>query len=91
MSCFRIDSSADTSGGTQGGDLRNALTREEPNRVTWWNKGKQIACGVAKGLAFLHSNRIIHSMPPDSACHSSAARTVSKCQLSPMMCLLQEI
>ena len=44
----------------QGGDLRKALTIEGPERVTWWNKGKQIACDVARGLAFLHSNKIIH-------------------------------
>ena len=32
--------------------------------MTWWNKGKQIACDVARGLAFLHSNKIIHREPP---------------------------
>jgi len=44
----------------QGGDLRKALTSEGSDRVTWWNKGKQIACDVARGLAFLHSNKVIH-------------------------------
>ena len=45
----------------QGGDLRKALTMDGPDRVTWWKKGKQIACDVARGLAFLHSNKVIHS------------------------------
>lgn len=44
----------------QGGDLRNALAADGENKVTWWNKGKEIACDVARGLAFLHSNKIIH-------------------------------
>ena len=42
------------------GDLRKALTLEGSERITWWNKGKQIACDMARGLAFLHSNKIIH-------------------------------
>jgi len=49
----------------QGGDLRKALTADGPERVNWWNKGKQIACDVARGLAFLHSNKVIHREPPD--------------------------
>ena len=45
--------------------------------MTWWNKGKQIAYDVARGLAFLHSNKIIHREPPpppDALCHRSAER-----------------
>lgn len=49
---------------SQGGDLRRALTLEDSERITWWNKGKQVACDVASGLAFLHSNKIIHSEAP---------------------------
>ena len=63
-------------GELQGGDLRNALTSEGEERVTWWNKGKQIACDVARGLAFLHSNKIIHRESPqlDEFCHQPANR-----------------
>ena len=46
--------------GLQGGDLRQALSTELPHHVTWWNGGKPIAMDVARGLAFLHANKVIH-------------------------------
>lgn len=44
----------------QGGDLRVALSADPKYRVTWWNGGKPIAMDVARGLAFLHANNVIH-------------------------------
>lgn len=44
----------------QGGDLRHALSSEPPYKVTWWNGGKPIAIDVARGLAFLHANQVVH-------------------------------
>ena len=46
--------------GLQGGDLRQALSAEPAYRVTWWNGGKPIAMDIARGLAFLHANKVIH-------------------------------
>ena len=43
----------------QGGDLRNALT-EYPGELRWWLKGKRIAMDVARGLLFLHRQRVMH-------------------------------
>ena len=40
--------------------MRQALSSEMPYRVTWWNGGKPIAMDVARGLAFLHANNVIH-------------------------------
>ncbi|KAK9800309.1 hypothetical protein WJX73_010786 [Symbiochloris irregularis] len=44
----------------EGGDLRGALSAEPPHCVTWWNGGKPIAMDIARGLAFLHANKVIH-------------------------------
>jgi hypothetical protein len=47
----------------QGGDLRNALSRELHNGAhdfDWYNKGKDVALAVARGLNFLHNNNIVH-------------------------------
>ena len=40
--------------------MRRALAADEPERMTWWNGGKRVAVDVARGLAFLHSNHVIH-------------------------------
>ena len=36
------------------------MSTELPHRVSWWNGGKPIAMDVARGLAFLHANKVIH-------------------------------
>ncbi|PRW60272.1 serine threonine- kinase [Chlorella sorokiniana] len=41
----------------QGGDLWTAL---HSGRITWYNRGHQIALDVARGLAYLHEHRVIH-------------------------------
>lgn len=40
--------------------MRKALSADDERRLTWWNGGKQIALDTARGLAFLHSQHVIH-------------------------------
>ena len=47
----------------QGGDLRNALWRElheGTHEFDWYNKGRDVAIAVARGLNFLHKNHVVH-------------------------------
>ena len=44
----------------QGGDLMTALSSDKGRQMGWYNKGKSIAVDIARGLAFLHSSRVIH-------------------------------
>jgi serine/threonine protein kinase len=44
----------------QGGDLRNALNRDNNIKMGWNDRGKAIAVDIARGLAFLHANKVIH-------------------------------
>ncbi len=47
----------------QGGDLRNALWRElheGTHEFDWYNKGREVAIAVARGLNFLHKNHVVH-------------------------------
>jgi hypothetical protein len=43
--------------------LRKALSRELHNGTHdfgWYNKGKDVALAVARGLNFLHNNNVVH-------------------------------
>lgn len=44
----------------QGGDLTDAIRGSRNGEFGWFGKGRNIAIDVGKGLAFLHSNRIVH-------------------------------
>ena len=44
----------------QGGDLMTALSSDTGRQMGWYNKGKSIAVDISRGLAFLHSSRVIH-------------------------------
>ena len=44
----------------QGGDLRNALNADALRKLGWYGRGKSICVDMARGLAFLHANRVIH-------------------------------
>ena len=51
----------------QGGDLREAIWRdikEGTNEYDWYNKGKDVALAVARGLYFLHRNGVVHRCMP---------------------------
>ena len=62
----------------QGGDLRNALSRElheGTHDFDWYNKGKDVALAVARGLNFLHNNNVVHRCClPISSCYASHYR-----------------
>lgn len=60
----------------EGGDLSSALERDrsEPKRFSWWRPptrpgeerkptglNRQVALGVARGLAFLHHRKVLPS------------------------------
>ena len=48
---------------SQGGDLREAIWRdikEGTDEYDWYNKGKDVALAVARGLHFLHRNGVVH-------------------------------
>jgi len=44
----------------QGGDLMAAMGSDTGRQMGWYNKGKSIAVDISRGLAFLHSSRVIH-------------------------------
>lgn len=44
----------------EGGDLRRALNRENSDEWSWYRRGKSVCVDMARGLAFLHANKVIH-------------------------------
>lgn len=44
----------------EGGDLRMSLNTDKDGTFLWYNKGKSVAVDIARGLAFLHANKVIH-------------------------------
>jgi serine/threonine protein kinase len=44
----------------QAGDLRNALNKDNCTKLVWNDRGKAVAVDIARGLAFLHANKVIH-------------------------------
>lgn len=44
----------------EGGDLRRALNREDSAEWSWYRRGKSVCVDMARGLAFLHANKVIH-------------------------------
>ena len=44
----------------QGGDLREALSRDAAGELQWQRGGKGIALDIARGLICLHANNVIH-------------------------------
>ncbi|KAK9811452.1 hypothetical protein WJX72_004105 [[Myrmecia] bisecta] len=45
----------------EGGDVRQAISADKRGKLRWNNKGQLIALDVARGLHFLHSNKVMHS------------------------------
>lgn len=44
----------------EGGDLREALNHDQAGAMRWYGQGRGVAIDCALGLAFLHSNNIVH-------------------------------
>ena len=44
----------------QGGDLAGALASDAAGELSWGRRGKDIALGIAEGLAYLHANNVTH-------------------------------
>ena len=44
----------------QGGDLTDAIRSSRNAEFGWFNRGRSVALDIARGLEFLHSNRIVH-------------------------------
>ena len=44
----------------QGGDLGTALANDDPKnrRLSWYNHGSLIALEIARGLAYLHAQKV---------------------------------
>ena len=45
---------------SQGGDLRQAITRDETAHYSWCGTGREVALDIARGLHFLHSSGVVH-------------------------------
>ena len=45
----------------QGGDLGTALARDT-RRLGWYNRGRHIALGIARGLMYLHAQKVVKSL-----------------------------
>ena len=43
-----------------GGDLTTALGNDSEGKLSWKRKGAEVLLDVARGLHFLHSNRVAH-------------------------------
>lgn len=43
-----------------GGDLRDALGNDGEMRWGWYGRGGHVLCDIARGLHFLHSNKVAH-------------------------------
>ena len=44
----------------QGGDLRVAIHNDSARKLGWYGLGRGIALDIARGIAFLHSRKVIH-------------------------------
>lgn len=44
----------------QGGDLSEAIDKDKEGKFTWYRQGRAVALDIAKGIAFLHSMKIVH-------------------------------
>ena len=43
------------------GDLYTALANDKlSDLMSWYNKGREIALHIARGISYLHSNKIVH-------------------------------
>lgn len=40
--------------------MRNALNVDGHTKLGWYGRGKSICVDMARGLAFLHANKVIH-------------------------------
>ena len=44
----------------QSGDLRHCLSTDREGALGWYQRGKSVAIDIARGMSFLHSNKVIH-------------------------------
>ena len=44
--------------GMQGGDLMRAIAQDTKNELRWSRKGGLLMLDIARGLTYLHSNRV---------------------------------
>ena len=60
-------------GPAPGGDLKVALGKDEDMQLGWYQRGGHILCDIARGLHFLHSNKVAHRWASSStALHRSS-------------------
>jgi hypothetical protein len=45
-----------------GGDLKEALGGDSTGQLGWYQQGGQFLCDIARGLHFLHSNKVAHRL-----------------------------
>ncbi|KAK9789943.1 hypothetical protein WJX73_007087 [Symbiochloris irregularis] len=43
-----------------GGDLQSALSEDPEKDFSWYKRGQQVALDMARGLAYLHENNVVH-------------------------------
>ena len=75
----------------QGGDLMRAVTNDKTNELRWSRKGGLLMMDIARGLAFLHANKVcqLPPLPPPPSSPCAALKPASFFGIIPAFCQVE--